>query len=107
MVFRLFHHIAKLHFVKQRCYFTEQPAAGILLLFSVFKKLCKLFQFHNRFVVSDLHIVQRHIDDENNFLSQVVKSNNLVKKHQVHILEVFGIFHDAFYARFTVPEVII
>ena len=32
MVFRLFHHIAKLHLVKQRRYFTEQPAAGIPLL---------------------------------------------------------------------------
>lgn len=35
--------------------------------------------------------VKRHVDDQDDFLAEVVKGDNLVKQHQVHILKVLRV----------------
>ena len=77
--------------VKERGDFPGQ-AAGLVLRFSAFlNQLPQFRQLHFRPVVTGVAFLQADIDDQDDFLAEVVESNHLVKKHQVHILEMLRV----------------
>ena len=107
MVLCFFHHCAELLLIKQGCDLTCQPSGGFTLLSAVFQKIAELGKLHDRLVVADLCVIERHIDDENNFLPKVIKGDYLIKQHQIDVLEVLGILGVTFHARFAVGKIVI
>ena len=107
MVLCLFDHAAELLFVKQRRNISKQLAARFIFLFAVAEKLCELTKFHNGLVVAGFRFNQRHIYNENDFLSEMIECDNFIKEHQINILKCFGIFHITFDCRLAVSKIII
>ena len=105
----LFHHCAVGSFVKKRGHLAQQPACGFLLLGAGLQQLRQLLQPKNGFVVVRFQRIrlQRHIHDEHDLLPQIVKGDDLIKKHQVHILEAFGILRSGAGFRLAVTKVIV
>ena len=101
------HHFAVLLSVKERFRFAQQLSARLVFLLAVSQKPDKLVQLHNRLIISDLNVIKRHIYYKNYFLPYMVKSNNLVKKHQINVLKCLCILCFAFNSRFAVPKVIV
>ena len=61
----------------------------MLCLFSIQQELLHVVQFPLRSMIIDLQIIGLDIQDQDQLLSVVVKSDDLVEQHQVHILEAF------------------
>lgn len=99
-----FYHRAELFFCEQRLHLAAELPAFFFLLGTVTEQIGKLPEFHHRFVVSDFRIAERHIDNENDFLSDMIKCDDLVKKYQVNILAGFGILGIAAHSRLGVAE---
>ena len=64
-------------------------------------------KFLRGLIIARLWIREWHIDDQDDLLPKVIKSNDLVKKHQIHILKRFGIQCVPPDRRFAVFEVVI
>ena len=64
-------------------------------------------QFLHSLVIARFRIRKRHIDNQDDLLPKVVKGNDFVKKHQIHILKRFGVQRIPPDRRFAVFEVII
>ena len=102
-----FYHSAELFFTEQFSNFTLQLSTCFPCLFAISEQIGKLPQLHNCFVISGLHIHKRHIDNKNNFLSDMIKCYYFIKQHQIHILKIFSIFHSTFCCRFTVSHIVV
>ena len=107
MVLCFFHHTAELFFIEQGRDLAKQLAAGFVFLFAVTKKLHKLIELNNCFVVAGFRFIQRHIYNEDDFLSEMIECDNFIKEHQVNILKCLGIFYITFDGRLAVGEIII
>ena len=57
--------------------------------------------------VVGFNVIQRHVDDEDDFLPQVVKGDELIKQHQVHIAEAFGVSGVQVQGRLKILDVVI
>ena len=66
-----------------------------------------MLQLRDRLIVADLDIVELHVDNEDNLLSDVVEGNDLVKEHQVDVLERLAVLDLTSHARLAVAEVVI
>ena len=88
---RLFDHGAVFGPAEQGRDLPGQPAGFVLGHGAFRKNFLQLRQLQLRPVTAGLALFQPDIDDQNDFLAEVVKGNHLVKEHQVHILEMLGI----------------
>ena len=66
-----------------------------------------MLQRQHGLVVAGVRIVQRHVDDENDFLAEMVKSDDLVKEHQVQILEGVTVNGFTVGSRFAVAQIVV
>ena len=91
MVLRLLHHAA--------VFLTAEklPESGAKLqrrdirLSSVPNQIRHILQFFHRFVIGALQSIRFRVDNQNYFLSVVIKGNYFVKEHEIHILKAFRI----------------
>ncbi len=88
----LLDHRAVLLFVEQGLNLTLQDPRCLLLRGSVAKERFEVLELHLRPLVLGLRIGKVDVDDENDLLSHVVEADDLVKEHQVDVLEVLGVF---------------
>ena len=79
----------------------------MLCLFSIQQKLLHIVQFPLCPMIIDFQIVGFDVQDQDQLLSVIIKCNNLVEQHQVHILESFLVLRIQMQSRFTVFDVII
>ena len=107
MALCLLNHAAELFPAKQRRHLPGKPSSRFLFLCAVTEKICKLLDFHYRFIVAGFYIGEPHIHDQDDLLPDVIKGNNLVKQHQVNIFESFCILHTAAHGRFAVSQIIV
>ena len=82
-----FNHIAEGILVKHGGNISKKFSRKILFFFTIFQKLCQMFQLQNSLVVADLRISKGNIDHKDNFLPDMVKGNYFIKEHQIQILE--------------------
>ena len=87
MMLCLLHHVTERFFLKQRRYLAEKPSAGLVFLLAVSQQINQPFQFQRRPVIADFHILQRHIYNENDLLSEMIKGNHFIKQHHIHIFK--------------------
>ena len=73
------------------------------------QQLGQLVQPPDGFVVVGFQVfrIQRHIHDEHDLLPEVVKGDDLIEEHQVHILEVLGVLGLGAGFRFAVAQIIV
>ena len=107
MFLGLLHHGAEPFPVKQRRCLPQQTPAGLRLSLACLQKIFKLPQFQHRFVVSDLHVLQGHVDNQDDFLTEIVKGNDFVKEHQIRVLEAFRVLGAGAHCGFAVSQVIV
>lgn len=107
MVFGLLHHGAVAGLVKQRRDRAGEPPAGFSLFFAGAQQLSQLLQLQKGLVVIDLRFGQGHIGDEDDFLAKIVKCDDLVKQHQVNVLEILAVRSLTANGRLAVTEVIV
>ena len=103
----LFNHITILFLIKKRSYLTKKLSTRFLLFLPIVQKIRKLLQLHNSLIVTNFHILQRHINNQNQLLPDIVECDHLVKQHQINILKIFGILYLTPHSRFTVSQIII
>ena len=107
MVFGLLHHGAVAGLVKQRRDRAGESPAGFGLFFAGAQQLSQLLQLQNGLAVIDLRFGQGHIGDEDDFLAKIVKCDDLVKQHQVNVLEILAVRSLTANGRLAVTEVIV
>lgn len=78
-----------------------------LLLFAGFEERDELLKLKLCLVVADLDVAERHVDDEHNLLPHMIEGDDLVKEHQIDILEVVLVLLAAADARLAVFEMIV
>ena len=93
--------------VKQRGHGAEQTARLVLLGRALQEQLPELLQLHDGLVVARLRVLQGHVHDEDDLLLHVVKGDDLVKEHQVHVLEGLGVLRVHAGGRFAVGQVVV
>ena len=86
--------------------------ARFFLFLSGTQEIAHLFQLHDRPVVLSLQCPFRvfpetHICDQDDLLPEMVKGDDLVKEHQIHIFKCFGILCLCPHRGFAVSEIII
>ena len=64
----------------------------LLFRCAVFKDISHLTDLKLCLVVAGLAFLKAHVCDEDYLLTEVVKCDDLVKEHEVNVLEVFSIF---------------
>ena len=79
----------------------------MLCLFPIQQKLLHVVQFTLCSMIIDLQIIGLDIQDQDQLLSVVVKSDDLVEQHQVHILEAFLVLRIQSQGRFAVFDIVI
>ena len=82
-------------------------SARLLFAFAVPQQVREGLQVVLRLAVSGFRVVERDIDDEDDFLPDVVERDDLVKQHQVRVAEPFGVDGLPPDGRFAVTEVIV
>ena len=102
-----FDHRAELLFGEERCDFAEEPPRRFLLLFAGFEERDELLKLELCLVVADLDVAERHVDDEHDLLPHMVEGDDLVKEHQIDILEAVLVLLAAADARLAVFEIIV
>ena len=107
MAFRRFHHPAELLFFKQGLHLPKKMASRLTLLFSGLKQLRKLTKLHDRPVVGRLPLIQLHVCNQDDLLPEIVKSDHLIKKHQIHVPELFRILRSCPHRRFAIAQIIV
>ena len=90
--------------VEQRRDLAQQAAGLLLLLLPGAEQLAELFELEHGFVVAGFRVLKRHIDDQNDLLTEVVKRDHLVKKHEIDVLERLGILHVGPHGGFAVTS---
>ena len=81
--------------------------AGLRLSLACLQKIFKLPQFQHRFVVSDLHVLQGHVGNQDDSLTEIVKGNDFVKEHQIRVLEAFRVLGAGAHRGFAVSQIIV
>ena len=71
------------------------------------QQLRQLVQLQHRLVVAHFHVIQGHIDDKDDLLTGVVEGDDLIKEHQVHVLERLAVLHRALHGRLAVGQVVV
>ena len=101
------HHGAELRLVEQGRHFPQQLPARLLLLLPVPQQLRQLVQLQHCLVVAYFHVIQGHIDDEDDLLTGVVEGDDLIKEHQVHILKRLTVLHRTLDRWLAVGQVVV
>ena len=91
VVLGLLHHGAVGGFVEEGRHLSQQPPAGLLLLLAVFQQISQVLQRPDRPVVAGLGIGEAHVGHQDQLLPEVVKGDDLVEEHQVHVPELLRI----------------
>ena len=91
MMLGFFYHAAVGIFIKERTEIGSAVARRVLCRRAVLDELRHIFQGKLRTVVFRFQMRQVDVYNENDFLTEIIKSNDLVKKHQIHIPEPFRI----------------
>ena len=91
MVLGALYHGAVALFVKQWRNLSGQVARLVLAGHSGPDELLQMFQLQHRLVIVLLQVCELHVDNQDNFLLEVVKGNHLVKEHQVHVLKILRV----------------
>ena len=107
IVLGFLHHIAVPLFVKERPEIGSAAARFHRSHLPVGEEPSHGFQFHLCLVVFRLQILTADVDDEDDLLPEMVKSDNLVKEHQVHIFKPFFVLCIQLQGRFCVFHVIV
>ena len=107
VLLRFANHVTISLFVKQSCYRTGNAAFGNLPFFARLEKIDKLVEFFFRLSVSRLDVVQGHVDNQNELLTEVVERDNFVKEHQVDVVELLDVFDIPFRRRLGIEHVIV
>ena len=94
-------------FVEQWLKICPKLTGNMLCLFSVQQKLLHVVQFPLRPMIIDLQILGLDIQDQDQLLSVVVKGDDFVEQHQVHILEAFLVLRIQPQGRFAVFDIVI
>ena len=76
-------------------------------MLSVSDQLCHLCKLHFGFLVRIFQITGHHSGDQKYLLSVMVKRDNLVKKHEIHVPEIFYCFIGKLKLRLAVFNVIV
>lgn len=79
----------------------------MLCLFSIQQELLHVVQLPLRSMIIDLQIIGLDIQDQDQLLSVIVKSDDFVEQHQVHILEAFLVLRIQPQGRFAVFDIVI
>ena len=79
----------------------------MLCLFPIQQKLLHIVQFPLCSMIIDLQIVRLDIQDQDQLLSVIVKSDDFVEQHQVHILKSFLVLCIQPQGRFAVFDIVI
>ena len=93
--------------VEQRRDLAQQMPRCLAALLTVAEQVGHAFELQRGLVVVRLHLVQRHIGDQDDLLPQVVKGDDLVKQHQIYIFEILGVLRLGAGFRLAVTEVIV
>ena len=101
------YHVTEPFLLKQRLHCACKMSARFTLSCSVHQKICHLRELHLGFVVTCFRIAQIQIADQDDLLPVVVKGDDLVKKHQIHVLKVFRILYFCFHRRFGIGQIVI
>ena len=64
-------------------------------------------QFHLCLVILCLQILAADVDDEDHFLPEMIKGNDLVEQHQIHVFKPFFILRSKLQRRFCIFHVIV
>lgn len=78
-----------------------------LLLFAGFEERDELLKLKLCLVVADLDVAERHVDDEHDLLPHMIEGDDLVKEHQIDILEAVLVLLATADARLAVFEIIV
>ena len=103
----LLHHPAEGRPVKEGGHRAGEAAGRLCLLLPGAQEAAHLLQLQHRLVVVDLHVLQGHVHHEDDLLPQMVKGDDLVKEHQVHILEGLAVRDVTLRRGFLVGQVIV
>ena len=107
MMARLFDHGAVGSLVKQRRHLAQQTTGAFPAFLTAAQKLCHPRKLQQRLIVVRFQVIQCHIGNQDDLLAAVVKGNDLVKEHQIDILEGFRIHCRRAGLRLTVAEIIV
>ena len=77
------------------------------MLFSVFKEINKPGKLMDGVYIVFINVVKPYIGDQYKLLSDIVEGYDLVKKHQVNVLEIFSIRGFWLYGRLAVLYVVV
>ena len=105
-MFRLLHHIAELFLTEKRRDLTLKFSCRLLPLLSPAQKINQLTKIPYSLVIIGFRLIQPHVDDQDDLLAHMVKSNDLVKEHEVHVAEVFCVLRLSSRTWFAVAEIV-
>ncbi len=91
VVLCLLDHVAVAVFVKIRAYVGFEHSLRVPVRFAVSKEILHRVDLQLCSAVCRIRFREIHVDDEDDLLLQVVEGNDLVKEHQIHVLEVLCI----------------
>ena len=83
------HHATIGCFVEQWLKICPELTGNMLCLLSIQHAFLDVVQLPLRSMIIDLQIIGLDIQDQDQLLSVIVKSDDFVEQHQVHILEAF------------------
>ncbi len=101
------HHLTVAVFVEEGAYIAKESAARFLLLLSVLQEVRQLLQLEFGLVVPGVRVLEGHVADEDDLLSEVVEGDDLVEEHEVHVLELLAVLDVHADFRFAVAEEVV
>lgn len=93
--------------VEQRLDLSGKMPARLVLRLTGAQELHQGLQLQHRLVIAGLRVVERHIGDEHDLLAEVVEGDDLVKEHEVDVLERLGVLHADPDGGLAVAEVVV
>ena len=104
---RLLDHAAVLGFLEEGRHLAQQPSRHILFLLAAPNQLLQMPQPKLCPPIAGFSLRQLHIFDEDDLLLQVIEGDDLVKEHEIHILEAFRVLRVQTKRGFIILQVII
>ena len=83
----LLHHLTVLLFRERRLKFTFKFQRLIGCRISIPNQIGESLKFQFCLVILFFHRICLHVDDQDHFLTEIVKGDHLIKQHQIDILE--------------------
>ena len=107
MSLSLFHHIAVLLLAEKCCDLACEPSCGLLYALAVSEEVSHMLKLQLSLVVACLSLFQSHVGDEDKLLTEIVEGDDLVKEHEVNVLEVLRIAYIGAEGLFRIGEEIV